>query len=87
MLYVCMCYPVSLRDPTSTYDEAFDGPCLAAYGGPVDPNVALGGFGKCLTLLWYVYMCHNNDHDISQHYGMLLVSNLATTSNYHSREF
>lgn len=46
MLYVCMCYPLLHRDPTSVNDTEFGAPCLAAYGGPVDPNVALGGFGK-----------------------------------------
>ena len=25
-------------------------PCLGAFGGPVDPNVALGGFGRKLTV-------------------------------------
>ena len=34
------------RDPTSLNDTDLGVPCLAAYGGPVDPNVALGGFGK-----------------------------------------
>ena len=41
-----LCYLILCRDPTSVNDTVFGAPCLAAYGGPVDPNVALGGYGK-----------------------------------------
>ena len=34
------------RDPTSLNDTELGFPCMAAYGGPVDPNVALGDFGE-----------------------------------------
>ncbi|KAL9963259.1 hypothetical protein ACROYT_G032442 [Oculina patagonica] len=32
------------RSPTSVNDENLKEPCLGAYGGPVNPNIALGGF-------------------------------------------
>ena len=67
MFYLMLC-----RDPTSVNDTMFGAPCLAAYGGPVDPNVALGGYGKYheVTSLWYAHMCYHV-HDISHYYGML----------------
>lgn len=38
------------RTPTAIIDKSVTGnksiSCLAAYGGPVDPNVALGGFPR-----------------------------------------
>lgn len=30
--------------PTSVHDAKLKEPCLGAYGGPVNPNIALGGF-------------------------------------------
>lgn len=49
-------YVVS-RDPTSLNDTLFGGPCMAAYGGPVDPFVALGDFGKYIymTIMYCIY--------------------------------
>lgn len=38
---------ITYRDPSALNDTDFGSPCMAAYGGPVDPNVALGDFGKC----------------------------------------
>ena len=35
------------RDPTSLNDTDLGIPCMGAYGGPIDPNVALGDFGEC----------------------------------------
>lgn len=37
----CVC-----RDPTSLNDTNFGTPCIAAFGGPIDPFVTLGDFGK-----------------------------------------
>lgn len=34
------------RMPLSPNDTVFGAPCTAAYGGPVDPFIALGDFGK-----------------------------------------
>lgn len=31
-------------DPASPFDEKLKIPCLGAFGGPVDPNIALAGF-------------------------------------------
>ena len=32
--------------PTSVIDKILNEPCLGAYGGPVNPNIALGGFNR-----------------------------------------
>ena len=32
------------RYPASPFDEKLQEPCLGAFGGPVDPNIALAGF-------------------------------------------
>lgn len=43
-------YYVNCRNPTATIDKVYaknvsnQFPCLSQYGGPVDPNTALGGF-------------------------------------------
>ena len=34
----------SFSSPTSVKDNKLNEPCLGAYGGPVNPNIALGGF-------------------------------------------
>ena len=52
-MYVSCCARV-YRDPT-TYDSVLGGPCMAAYGGPVDPYLAFGDFGKSLYLGAVVY--------------------------------
>ena len=49
MQYLCLfCFcPPHYRNPTDPKGKTFpDIPCLGAFGGPVDPNVALGGFGR-----------------------------------------
>ena len=33
-----------IRNPTALEGKYVDYPCLAAYGGPVDPNTVVGGF-------------------------------------------
>lgn len=38
------CKHCFFRSPTSVHDEKLKEPCLGAYGGPVNPNIALGGF-------------------------------------------
>ena len=39
--------PPHNRNPTDPKGKTFpDIPCLGAFGGPVDPNVALGGFSR-----------------------------------------
>ena len=48
-----MCF--THRDPSSLNDPDLDIPCMAAYGGPVDPNVALGDFGKCYNTIIHCY--------------------------------
>lgn len=44
MFYITCRNPTSLNDTDS--DTGFNAPCIAAFGGPVDPNVALGDFGE-----------------------------------------
>lgn len=38
------CKLCSSSSPTSVHDDKLKEPCLGAYGGPVNPNIALGGF-------------------------------------------
>ncbi len=45
---------VSFRNPTATdssFYEEIDIPCLGAFGGPVDPNIILGGFNSKLEII------------------------------------
>lgn len=48
MIYIIIY--VNYRNPTATIDKDYakkvsnQFPCLSQYGGPVDPNTALGGF-------------------------------------------
>lgn len=44
---ICILYHI-YRDPTSHNDIFFGAPCIAAFGGPIDPTIALGDFGKLL---------------------------------------
>ena len=37
-------YNVLYRDPSSLNATGLNIPCMAEYGGPVDPSVALGGY-------------------------------------------
>ena len=43
-MYLCICCVNSI--PLFPNDTAFGAPCTAAYGGWVDPFVAMGDFGK-----------------------------------------
>jgi len=44
---VCIMHVMLLyRDPSSLNATGLNIPCMAEYGGPVDPSVALGGYGE-----------------------------------------
>lgn len=50
-----------IRNPTATLDTQYTDPdhqipCLGAYGGPIDPNTALGGFNSKINRYMYVYI-------------------------------
>ena len=63
---------LSLSNPTNPNGSANafpDMPCLGAFGGPIDPNVALGGFGRksviddpyferSVMINYYIYLSH-----------------------------
>ena len=60
--------PPNYRNPTAPKGKSFsDIPCLGAFGGPVDPNVALGGFSRKLDILDTIseYFTHTRSYTLS----------------------
>ena len=57
--------PSHCRNPTDPKGKTFpDIPCLGAFGGPVDPNVALGGF-SCKSATYDPPLKDSNDKSLS----------------------
>jgi Niemann-Pick C1 protein len=60
ILLFCSSSPLC-RNPTDPKGKIFpDIPCLGAFGGPVDPNVALGGFSRKSAIDNFSEICNDN---------------------------